>query len=115
MMCGCAWTRIGAIPRLARRSKKSSVWIAKFCRRINGFFRSASSRQSEDGTIYDDTTKSGSSYIVPGFLAHKTPRNKMGCDRSEEEKLQYPLGRAAEVDRPGGYGKKQYPQEPEIV
>lgn len=58
-------------------------WIDKFKTRINGFFRSASSKQSEDGTIYDNTTKFWT--ILMGLLTRRTSRNKMDCDRNDEE------------------------------
>lgn len=58
-------------------------WIGKFRSHINSAFKSASSRQSEDGTIYDNTTKLWT--IMLGLLTRRTSRNKMDCDRNDEE------------------------------
>ncbi|MBQ3289429.1 MAG: transposase [Kiritimatiellae bacterium] len=75
--------RPGGNPQGRIAAKRLISWVGKFRDRINGFFRSASSRQSEDGTIYDNTTKLWT--VVLGLLTRRTSRNKMDCDRNDEE------------------------------
>ena len=73
----------GKNPQGRIAAKRLISWVGKFRDRINGFFKSASSRQSEDGTIYDNTTKLWT--VVLGLLTRRTSRNKMDCDRNDEE------------------------------
>ena len=73
----------GRNPQGRIAAKRLISWVGKFRDRINGFFRGASSRQSEDGTIYDNTTKLWT--VVLGLLTRRTSRNKMDCDRNDEQ------------------------------
>lgn len=73
----------GRNPQGRIAAKRLISWVGKFRDRINGFFRSASSRQSEDGTTCDNTTKLWT--VVLGLLTRRTSRNKMDCDRNDEE------------------------------
>ena len=72
----------GRNPQGRIAAKRLISWVGRFRDRINGFFRSASSRQSEDGTTCDNTTKLRT--VVPGLLTRRTSRNKMDCDRNDE-------------------------------
>ena len=73
----------GRNPQGRVAAKRLISRVGRFRDRINGFFRSASSRQSEDGTTCDNTTKLWT--VVPGLLTRRTSRNKMDCDRNDEE------------------------------